>query len=155
MALRLLGRDVTFYRFPGENHELSRTRLAGAPQAARRDHPRLLRRTTRAGYCVTFTGSRRRRTRGRERSHRVGHALRSAVAGLALVVAWLVTFTVPVSVAAPDDGPADPPSARHLDRLANTVTVEILNASATDTEVSASWPSQRPAERSSTPRRVG
>ncbi len=25
MALRLLGRDVTFYRFPGEGHELSRT----------------------------------------------------------------------------------------------------------------------------------
>ncbi len=25
MTLRLLGRDVTFYRFPGENHELSRT----------------------------------------------------------------------------------------------------------------------------------
>ncbi len=25
MALRLLGRDVTFYRFPGETHELSRT----------------------------------------------------------------------------------------------------------------------------------
>ena len=23
--LRLLGRDVTFYRFPGENHELSRS----------------------------------------------------------------------------------------------------------------------------------
>jgi dipeptidyl aminopeptidase/acylaminoacyl peptidase len=25
VALRLLGRDVTFYRFPGENHELSRS----------------------------------------------------------------------------------------------------------------------------------
>ncbi|MCU1401145.1 MAG: hypothetical protein JWN62_4254 [Acidimicrobiales bacterium] len=25
MALRILGRDVTFYRFPGENHELSRS----------------------------------------------------------------------------------------------------------------------------------
>jgi dipeptidyl aminopeptidase/acylaminoacyl peptidase len=25
MALRLLGRDVTFYRFPGEGHELSRS----------------------------------------------------------------------------------------------------------------------------------
>ena len=25
MALRLLGKDVTFYRFPGENHELSRS----------------------------------------------------------------------------------------------------------------------------------
>ncbi len=25
ITLRLLGRDVTFYRFPGENHELSRT----------------------------------------------------------------------------------------------------------------------------------
>jgi dipeptidyl aminopeptidase/acylaminoacyl peptidase len=24
VTLRLLGRDVTFYRFPGENHELSR-----------------------------------------------------------------------------------------------------------------------------------
>ena len=45
MTLRLLGRDVTFYRFPGENHELSRGGLAGAPPDARRDHPRLLRRT--------------------------------------------------------------------------------------------------------------
>ena len=25
MALRLLGKDVTFYRFPGEGHELSRS----------------------------------------------------------------------------------------------------------------------------------
>ena len=25
MALRLLGKEVTFYRFPGENHELSRS----------------------------------------------------------------------------------------------------------------------------------
>jgi dipeptidyl aminopeptidase/acylaminoacyl peptidase len=25
VTLRLLGRDVTFYRFPGENHELSRS----------------------------------------------------------------------------------------------------------------------------------
>ena len=25
MALRLLGKDVTFYRFPGESHELSRS----------------------------------------------------------------------------------------------------------------------------------
>jgi len=25
MALRILGRDVTFYRFPGETHELSRS----------------------------------------------------------------------------------------------------------------------------------
>jgi dipeptidyl aminopeptidase/acylaminoacyl peptidase len=29
MALRLLGKDVTFYRFPGEGHELSRS---GSPQ---------------------------------------------------------------------------------------------------------------------------
>ena len=28
MALRLLGKDVTFYRFPGEGHELSRVGLA-------------------------------------------------------------------------------------------------------------------------------
>jgi dipeptidyl aminopeptidase/acylaminoacyl peptidase len=28
MTLRLLGREVVFYRFPGENHELSR---AGSP----------------------------------------------------------------------------------------------------------------------------
>ena len=44
VALRLLGKDVTFYRFPGESHELSRSRLAGAPPHARRDHPRLLHR---------------------------------------------------------------------------------------------------------------
>ena len=25
VAMRLLGKDVTFYRFPGENHELSRS----------------------------------------------------------------------------------------------------------------------------------
>ena len=25
VTLRLLGKDVTFYRFPGENHELSRS----------------------------------------------------------------------------------------------------------------------------------
>jgi dipeptidyl aminopeptidase/acylaminoacyl peptidase len=25
VALRLLGKDVTFYRFPGESHELSRS----------------------------------------------------------------------------------------------------------------------------------
>ena len=29
VTLRLLKRDVTFYRFPGENHELSRS---GAPK---------------------------------------------------------------------------------------------------------------------------
>ena len=44
VAMRLLGKDVTFYRFPGEGHELSRSGLAGPPADARRDHPRLLRR---------------------------------------------------------------------------------------------------------------
>ena len=44
VALRLLGKDVTFYRFPGEGHELSRS---GSPVHRRmrgRDHPRLVHR---------------------------------------------------------------------------------------------------------------
>ena len=42
VALRMLGRDVEFVRFPGESHELSRSG-AQAPGAALRDHPRVLR----------------------------------------------------------------------------------------------------------------
>ena len=44
VAMRLLGKDVTFYRFPGEGHELSRTGSPIHRRDARRDHPRLLRR---------------------------------------------------------------------------------------------------------------
>jgi len=58
--------------------------------------------------------------------------VRSAGVGSVLVVAWLVAVAVPVSDAAPDDGPSDARSVRHLDRVDSTVTVEILNDSATD-----------------------
>ncbi len=60
VALRLLGKDVTFYRFPGEGHELSRSRLAAAPPDARRDHPRLLHREA-ARQCASADRRRPRR----------------------------------------------------------------------------------------------
>ena len=108
---------------------------------------------------MTIAGSRRKR----QRSHRVGLARLGLVrVGIcvALVgsVTTLTTIDVPVSVAAPDDGPPDArqltnrplsgdvalagitlptevanvPSVWHPDRLARTTTVEILNASAPD-----------------------
>ena len=59
VACALLGRDVTFYRFPGESHELSPQRLAGAPPDARRDHPRLLHRPPRPPLTATRPGGQR------------------------------------------------------------------------------------------------
>ena len=50
MALRLLGRDVTFYRFPGEGHELSRS---GSP----------LHRVQRAEIILDFFSAEARRRR--------------------------------------------------------------------------------------------
>ena len=44
MALRLQGKDVTFYRFPGEGHELDALGVAGAPRDAGRDRARLVHR---------------------------------------------------------------------------------------------------------------
>ena len=42
VALRMLGREQEYRRFPAESHELSRSRLAPAPRAAGRADPRLL-----------------------------------------------------------------------------------------------------------------
>ena len=53
VAMRLLGKDVTFYRFPGEGHELSRSWLTDPPPSARRDHPRLLRRAPRSHELIS------------------------------------------------------------------------------------------------------
>ena len=45
VAMRLLGQDVTFYRFPAENHELSRADRQ-CTASSEPSHPRLLHRAT-------------------------------------------------------------------------------------------------------------
>ena len=90
VALRLLGKDVTFYRFPGESHELSRSGSPVHRTPARRDHPRLLRASTwrpspeqarrrsacgRSRSAAGSSAGRRGGTTGRRRSRRIEHDL--------------------------------------------------------------------------------